>query len=258
MLLSQFHRSSSDKENLAEIRKSYITFSLLAAIFAVFMFTEYIAPELKMDLILAFGLDINLSIQPWSTITSAFLHDHWNHLLGNMFVLGIAGIIMERFITPAKFLAACFLALSSADLAEIFFIESNVITFGASGLSYGLLGLVVTNRMKIADWMLWFVLAFLAWDLIPDLFLVRDSTVAVLSHLGGFIGGCAAGLIYSEGRKIKHQHRVASKIDLSECGTYKVVLDKTYAKVNKISALIVMYLGVGVYATAIVISAARG
>ena len=258
MLLSSFNKSYSAKANLAEIRKSYITFSLLGVIFAVFLLTEYIAPEWKMDLILIFGLDINLSIQPWSTITSAFLHDHWNHLLGNMFVLGITGIIMERFITPAKFLAACFLALASADLAEIIFIESNVVSFGASGLSYGLLGLVVTNRMKIADWMLWFVLAFLAWDLIPDLFLVRDNTVAVLSHLGGFIGGCAAGLIYSECSKIKHQNRVASKIDLSECATYKVMLDKTYTEINKISALVVMYLGVGVYAAAIVVSAARG
>lgn len=251
-------KSSIAKENLAEIRKSYITFSLLGAIFAVFMITEYIAPEWKMDLILAFGLDINLSTQPWSTITSAFLHDHWNHLLGNMFMLGITGIIMERFITPAKFLAACFMALASADLAEIIFIESNVIGFGASGLSYGMLGLVITHRMKIADWMLWLVLLFLAWDLIPDLFIARDNTVAVLSHLGGFIGGCISGLIYSEGRKLKHQHRIACKIDLSECATYKNLLDKTYGAINKTLVMVMIYLGLSVYAAAIVVSAARG
>ena len=235
-----------------------MTFAVLAAMFVCYVALEYATnPAQQYFVYKQFGLNINLAISPWSSITSVFIHGNWSHLFGNMFMIGIAGIIVEPELRTRRMVAACLMALAVSDLTEMIFIDSDVRVLGSSGLAYGILGLIVTHRTKISDIVLWLILGFLLWDMIPDILAIDETNVAVMSHIGGFVGGCLAGLVYSFMNKNRSRYKIASRMVLPNTSSYRETLSVIYRKTEKISAAAVLYSGLAIYLAAIVVSAAR-
>lgn len=150
----------------------------------------------------------------WRLFTSAFVHDGWFHLIGNMLFLWLAGAALEDRWGRWRF-AGFYLA--SAAAATLFFDAlysgSATLLVGASGAISALMGafLVCFARMHIhfVYWLgfaagtfelvayvalpLWFGEQLLGAGLHSDTGGV--SSVAFTAHIGGFLFGLVIGAI---------------------------------------------------------------
>jgi membrane associated rhomboid family serine protease len=157
----------------------------------------------------------------WLTLlTSMFMHGGWLHLAGNMLFLWIFGDNVEHRIGHLPYLAFYLVAGVIASFAQILVDTDSVIpTLGASGAISGVLGAYLvmfpTNRVTVFLFRflmpvpaivaigMWAVLQF-----ISGFGAIGAGTegggVAYMAHIGGFIAGVAAGLLF---RALFHEPR---------------------------------------------------
>jgi rhomboid protease GluP len=123
-------------------------------------------------------------------VTSMLLHGNVFHLLMNMYVLVYIGGFMERFIGSFRYIALYVIAGITASLAVVYLGNSNVITVGASGSIFGIMGAL-------------FLMTFIQKDALPGpiIYQIRLLTlinlgitafipgISIFGHLGGLITG---------------------------------------------------------------------
>lgn len=164
----------------------------------------------------------------YSYITASFLHGGWLHLIGNMWFLWLAGIVLEdAWGRPLYLLVYLLAGAFSLETQALFNAASTVPTLGASGAVAALMGafLVRFPRVRIDMAFLFFIriirFSAAAYWLLPAWFLLElfygtvlganSGGVAHLVHIGGFLFGMAAAmLIYSSGL----EHAISRRIDL--------------------------------------------
>ena len=140
-----------------------------------------------------------------SYLTANFLHGGWLHLIGNMWFLWLAGILLEdtwgRLIYPAFYLTAGVLALHVHAMANP---GSLTPTIGASGAVAGLMGAFLvrfpTTKIEMG-WLLafrfykfkaaayWLLPLWLFIEVFYGSLFGQDSGVAHWAHVGGFVFG---------------------------------------------------------------------
>jgi membrane associated rhomboid family serine protease len=141
---------------------------------------------------------------------SMFMHGGWLHLAGNMLFLWIFGDNVEHRIGHIPYLVFYVIAGLIASFAQILVDTGSVIpTLGASGAISGVLGAYLvmfpTNRVTVI--MLRFpmqvpaIVAIGLWAVLQVVsgFLVTEETgggVAYMAHIGGFVAGVVAGLLF--------------------------------------------------------------
>ena len=170
---------------------------------------ETFHPDPDVDLCPASdGRTCNPSKSVWlAVLYSMFLHGSWLHLGGNMLFLWIFGNNIEDREGRVKYLVFYLLAGLVATAAQVAISpHSGVPMIGASGAIAGVMGayLVLYPDVRIrtlfiafiillrdvkAKWLLlfWFVLQF---------FTGPNSGVAWMAHVGGFVFGVLAGLVW--------------------------------------------------------------
>jgi rhomboid protease GluP len=123
-------------------------------------------------------------------VTSMLLHGNVFHLLMNMYVLVYIGGFMERFIGSLRYIALYLIAGITASLAVVYLGDSNVITVGASGSIFGIMGAL-------------FLMTFIQKDALPGpiIYQIRLLTLinlgitsfipglSIFGHLGGLMTG---------------------------------------------------------------------
>jgi membrane associated rhomboid family serine protease len=125
-------------------------------------------------------------------ITGGFLHAGPLHLLFNMYVLYIAGTLLEPGIGTPRFLAIYFVSLLAGSFGALL-LDPNTVTVGASGAIFGLMAAVVVvargrGMEELASQFGLFIVLNLALTFaIPG--------ISVGGHLGGLIGGAVAALL---------------------------------------------------------------
>ena len=157
----------------------------------------------------------------WLTLfTSMFMHGGWLHLGGNMLFLWIFGDNVEHRIGHGLYLVFYLAAGIIASFAQILTdVGSFIPTLGASGAISGLLGAYLvmfpTNRVTV------FLFRFLMpvpaivaigmWAVFQFIngigaFALTEQTggVAYMAHIGGFVAGVVAGLVF---RGVFHEPR---------------------------------------------------
>ena len=164
----------------------------------------YIAVSISPDLTLRLGLmPATVSSEPWTLITSMFVHSGLFHILFNMLALFFLGSYLTRLIPNRAFLAIYF---GGGLLGSIFFWllgPSTAIAVGASGAIFavgGALAVLVPNLRVfvfpipapiplwaaiLGGFALLSLLRFVAWE----------------AHLGGLIFGALAGYIFRSRRR---------------------------------------------------------
>ena len=163
--------------------------------------------------------------QPMTYITANFLHGSWLHLIGNMWLLWLAGFVLEdvwgRVIYAVFYLVAGALALEFYAWTTPDSIRPLI---GASGAVAGLMGAFLVRFPNLKIRMAWGILfrwSFMApaWCLLP-LWLLMEvfyaklfgeySPVAHWAHVGGFVlGGLVALLL-----RLSHlEHKVNQSIE---------------------------------------------
>jgi membrane associated rhomboid family serine protease len=128
----------------------------------------------------------------WRVITGGFLHAGFLHLLLNMYVLWIAGSILEPGIGTPRFLAIYFVSLLAGSLGALI-VEPDTFTVGASGAIFGLMAAVIVVargrgvEQLASQFGLFVVLNLVLTFSIPG--------ISIGGHVGGLIGGALAALL---------------------------------------------------------------
>jgi membrane associated rhomboid family serine protease len=128
----------------------------------------------------------------WRVITGGFLHAGFLHLLLNMYVLYVAGSILEPGIGTPRFLGIYFVSLIAGSLGALI-VDPHSLTVGASGAIFGLVGaVIVVARGRGIDQLAGQFAIFVGINL---LFTFAIPGISVGGHIGGLIGGSLAALL---------------------------------------------------------------
>jgi membrane associated rhomboid family serine protease len=145
----------------------------------------------------------------WKFFTSVFGHGDLEHLLNNLFFIGLFGSIYERFTNSRIFIATFLVSAVFANLSTfIFFAESSII--GASGGGMGLMAaLAVFKPRKIGLALgvpapMWLVL--LVYVAINVAGLSTVTGTAYEAHLLGLLSGGFIGLWLRDEEKEKYSN----------------------------------------------------
>jgi membrane associated rhomboid family serine protease len=128
----------------------------------------------------------------WRVITGGFLHAGFLHLLLNMYVLYVAGSILEAGIGTPRFLGIYFVSLIAGSLGALI-VDPNSLTVGASGAIFGLMAaVVVIARGRGVEQLASQFGLFIVLNLVLTFSI---SGISVGGHIGGLIGGAVAALL---------------------------------------------------------------
>ena len=128
----------------------------------------------------------------WRVITGGFLHAGFLHLLLNMYVLYVAGSILEPGIGTPRFLGIYFVSLIAGSLGALI-VDPNSFTVGASGAIFGLMaGVVVIARGRGVEQLASQFGLFIVLNLVLTFSI---SGISVGGHIGGLIGGAVAAAL---------------------------------------------------------------
>ncbi len=140
--------------------------------------------------------------------TAPFLHFSWDHIEGNSGPLFVFGLLAAyRGVT--KFLGVTLLVAITSGMAVWLFQGNNQVTVGASGLIFGYFGYVLSRGIidrNLIDALAAVVMA-LSYAYILTVAIPGTPGVSWIAHLGGLIGGLAAGWIFRTKRAVRGTRR---------------------------------------------------
>jgi len=135
--------------------------------------------------------------QPWTIVTSMFLHAGFWHLFGNMLTLYFFGSYLSRLVGDGKFLIVYFGGGILGSILFILIAPPFSVAVGASGAVYAVAGALVMLRPNLRV-LLYFIIPMPLWAVITLFFVVFSFIpgVAWQAHLGGLIVGLTAGYFF--------------------------------------------------------------
>lgn len=182
------------------LTKPVLTYVLLGAIALYFVLEMLLGGSSSLRVLVALGAQVNELVaagQPWRLLTAMFLHIGLAHVAFNAWALFVLGRDVEAFYGHWRF-AAIYFVSGLAGNVTYYVLGPNVLSAGASGAVFGLVGAEVAywlrnrsvfgslSRQRLAN------LAMLVVINLVLGFSVRG--INNLAHMGGLISGLALGL----------------------------------------------------------------
>ena len=142
----------------------------------------------------------------WRLLTCSFLHVGLIHLVVNMYSLRVIGPSVEGLIGKGKFVFIYLISAISASLMSLVFVDSNIVSVGASGAIFGLMGALLYfgyhYRLYLNDAIKTQIIPVILFNLIIGFMMPGIDNGA---HIGGLIGGylatMAIGIKNKSGKK---------------------------------------------------------
>lgn len=166
--------------------------------FVALQFCGLLAIVFGLQVFTGFEPGFNASTSPiWKFFTSSLGHSGLEHLLNNLFFIGLFGSIYERLTSGRTFLITFAVSAIFANLTAFIFFPDSVI-IGASGGAFGILAaLAVYQPRKIGLALgvplpMWAVL--IVYILTNLAGITGNSNVAYEAHLFGIVSGALIGL----------------------------------------------------------------
>lgn len=129
----------------------------------------------------------------WRLLTCAFLHVGLIHLVVNMYSLIVIGPSVEGLIGKGKFVFIYLISVISASLMSLVFVDSNIVSVGASGAIFGLMGALLYfgyhYRLYLNDAIKTQIIPVILFNLVIGFMMPGIDNGA---HIGGLIGGYLA------------------------------------------------------------------
>ena len=193
--------------------RPYVNYGLIAI--NVLIYLLVLGSGSEEEVWLDYGMKpARIGAEPFTLITSMFLHGGFFHLFGNMLFLWIVGDNVEDSLGHGWYLAVYLGGGVVADVIHAAFAAgSTVPTIGASGAVSAVMGFYVLifphNRIRILYWLFWYLIgtfwiravwaigAWFALQLVWALVSVGSETVtgvAYWAHVGGFAFGAGLAL----------------------------------------------------------------
>lgn len=185
-------------------RSNYLTIFMIVLCVAVFIW-QYVAygPNFTASDLLIMGGNLQGALRSGPLeftrlITYSFLHGGILHLLGNMYSLWVIGPQVESRFGSVKFI---YIYLMSAVIGGLFSaaINSNVVSVGASGAIFGLLGAMIyfglKYRLYFKDTLLSRLITLIVINLAMGFSMSGiDNACHIGGLIGGFLGAMAVGI----------------------------------------------------------------
>jgi membrane associated rhomboid family serine protease len=145
-----------------------------------------------------------LSQQPWTIISSIFVHGGFAHIIFNMISLYFLGSFFLRAAGERSFLAVFFLGGLAGNALYILLAPPNVIGIGASGAIFALGGALAVLVPRVPVYIFFIPIPMPLWMAILIFFLLSFlfSEIAWQAHLGGLLAGLIAGFVLKRRRRI--------------------------------------------------------
>jgi membrane associated rhomboid family serine protease len=177
---------------------------LIALNVAIFIIELVVGGEPINKVIDLLGLTpYKLSQQPWTIISSMFVHGNIWHILLNMISLYFLGSFFIRAAGERSFLAVFFLGGLAGNALYILLAPPNVIGIGASGAIFAIGGALAVLVPRVPVYIFFIPVPMPLWVAIMIFFLFSFlPRIAWQAHLGGLLLGLIAGLILKRRRRI--------------------------------------------------------
>src|SRR3989344_4337282 len=150
----------------------------------------------------------DIAQNPYTIISSMFLHGSLFHLLSNMFALFLFGLLLEHEIGTKRFLAIYFMSGIIAGIAGSLLYPS---LLGASGAIFGIMGYLAAIKPRLTVWTygvpMPMAVAAAFWLVLDAAGVFYPSDIANLSHIAGLLFGAAPGLYSIRNRPKKEQQK---------------------------------------------------
>ncbi|MDX1608884.1 MAG: rhomboid family intramembrane serine protease [Halofilum sp. (in: g-proteobacteria)] len=207
------------KDDNPTSRIPFVSYTVLVACVAVFLWQFSLEPRAAQVAVYAFGMipavlfgaaslpsEVALVPPAATLVTSMFLHGGWMHLIGNMLYLWIFADNVEDAMGHVRFVVFYLLCGLAAALAQAALDPGSQIPMvGASGAISGVLGayLLLHPKAHVLVFVplgyfsqlvrlpallvlgLWFVLQLIQQSMAP----AGEGGVAFMAHIGGFVAG---------------------------------------------------------------------
>ncbi|MBN2250784.1 MAG: rhomboid family intramembrane serine protease [Candidatus Altiarchaeota archaeon] len=146
--------------------------------------------------------------QPWTLLTSMFLHAGIYHLMFNMIALFFFGLYLERLVGENEFLKIYFFGGLFAGIAYLFtslafnMPPPDIAAVGASGAIFAVMGVLVVLRPKLLIFVYFVPMPLYIYAVIYTLWALFEMMgsmdmgggIAHNAHLGGLIAGLYFGM----------------------------------------------------------------
>ena len=161
-------------------------------------FLFYIATLIRPDVTIILGLQpASFSNEPWTIVTSMFVHAGFFHFFVNMLGTFFLGTYLIRLIGEAKFLIVYFLGGIIGGGFFILLGDPFAVAVGASGAFFALCGTLVVMRPRMKVFIFPIPLPINLWIAIIIFMAVSFAPrIAWEAHLGGLVLGLIAGYIF--------------------------------------------------------------
>ena len=145
-----------------------------------------------------------LSQQPWTIVSSIFVHGGFGHILFNMISLYFLGSFFLRAVGERSFLAVFFLGGLAGNALYVLLAPPNVIGIGASGAIFAVGGALAVLVPRVPVFIFFIPVPAPLWVAILIFFVLSFlfAGIAWQAHLGGLLLGLVAGLILRRRRRI--------------------------------------------------------
>ncbi|MFI3174508.1 MAG: rhomboid family intramembrane serine protease [Bacillota bacterium] len=177
----------------SQAKPPYISLSIF--VIWVFLLLDGFVSNTHVEMILEYGMSRRAITEGeyYRFISSMFLHADLRHLLSNMIYLYYFGTRLERIYGPVKYLFLYIFCGLTAGLFSIAF--SDVLSIGASGATYGLLGATLVIVKKFGTRyisMNYTTIVLLGFLGLSTGFFVES--IDNFGHIGGIFAGCCLGV----------------------------------------------------------------
>ena len=185
--------NESDAKKAEKVFKSkvpYITYLLILINVIVYAYTYLIGDY--SSIINAFGINgpAVRSGEYYRLITGMFLHGGMFHIVFNMYALYVIGSQLESFLGKIKYIVIYLLSGISGGLLSMILSGSNVVSIGASGAIFGLMGSLLYFGLQYRVYLGNFVRSQLVPLIVFNLVLgALSANIDNFGHIGGLIGG---------------------------------------------------------------------
>jgi len=186
-------------EQVFSKKKPIMTYIFMAICFALYVFTALESAnfiDLNLNVVYKYGALVNFNMMNHNFIelyrlgTSVFLHAGLIHLLCNMYSLYIIGPQLESFFGKVKFSIIFIGSGIIGNLLSMAFLQDNVVSVGASGAIFGLLGALLYfgyhYRVYLSGVIKSQIIPLIGLNLLLGFMIAGINNLA---HIGGLVGG---------------------------------------------------------------------
>lgn len=191
-------QKSKKVEKIFSMKMPFITYIIIALCVIMFALTLLFGEKTFITTLVKFGGNVGYYTKNgefYRLITCIFLHASIVHLLCNMYSLYIVGPQIESFYGKLKYIFIFFFSGICGSILSLAFSSDNIVSVGASGAIFGLLGSIVYfgyhYRVYLGNVLKSQIIPIIILNLLIGFMVTGIDNFA---HIGGLIGGVFASM----------------------------------------------------------------